>query len=480
MSSISSYYSFPTSVDEYVEQALVTERANITTLENKKTDLNSKSSVYTDLSTNLKSLQDIADEFSSTISLNSLVAKSAVSSDESYIKVNASNNAETGSYSIRVNSIARTDIAHSSRFSSDGSELGDHGNQEIKIAAGDGEYVSLKIDIKKSDTNKEVLQKVADAINDADVSISASVIDDTSDTSRLTITSKETGSDNRINIGDEKNNELFAVLGILDSEEGRKEASGTNGGFLIQNSEELNAEFMLNGLEIIRQSNTVDDVIDGVTLSLYSASEDTDREGYISVENDIDEVKEQINSFIETYNKTITYLRDKTSFDTSTNTHSDLYGDTSLSTLRYLLSDIVTGQINSEDGSDLNTLAVIGITIERSGELTISDQDKLDENLEGDLNSVISLFQGKEGVGEKIEGLMKRYTRSGGVISSKKNSISEQVNNLDTRISSYEKILEKREASLKLEYSKLQQMLISLNNQMDMFKNNSFILDTYF
>ncbi len=479
MSSISSYYSFPTSVDEYVEQALVSERANITTLENKKSDLNNKSSVYTDLSTNLKALQDIADEFSSTVSLNALLTKSAVSSDEAKYKVQASNSAVTGSYSIRVNSIARVDIAHSSRFSSDGTELGDLGKQEIRIADGNGEYADLKIDISKDDSNKEVMQKIAEAINESDLSLSASVIYDTAGTSRLTLTSKETGYDNRINLNDEKNNELLTVLGILDENGERQEASGTDGGFLVRDPDELNAVFMINGLEIIRQSNTIDDVIDGVTIDLYSTFEDSEHDGYISVENDLNEVKDQIDSFIETYNKTVTYLRDKTNIDTSTYEHGELYGDASLTTLRYQLSDIVTGQISTDDDSILNTLADIGITISRSGELSISDQDKLDEQLEGDLAGVIRLFQGDEGVGQRIEDLMKRYTRSGGVISSKKSSISEQVDNLDRRIENYEKILETREAALKLEYSKLQQMLISLNNQMDMFNNNSSILDSY-
>ena len=149
------------------------------------------------------------------------------------------------------------------------------------------------------------------------------------------------------------------------------------------------ASLTVDGLSITRSTNTITDLIEGVTLELKVTSTDAVT---LTVSQDIDVRKEAIEDFVGSYNDLMSYIREQFSYDPETDTEAKpLIGD---STLRYV-EEMIRGTIISQVSglsSSLNALARIGITTNyNTGELEIDDSI-LDEYLANNPQDIINLF----------------------------------------------------------------------------------------
>lgn len=134
---------------------------------------------------------------------------------------------------------------------------------------------------------------------------------------------------------------------------------------------------MNNDLVIQRNSNTVNDVIPGVTLTLFQAEEGTK----INLEIDQDQtaVKTAVQSFVTAYNDLRTFINQNSLTDATTGQKSSsagvLFGSTTLSTIKQQLGQIVGSGVAGAS-QDFSVLAQIGITFVDNN--TVSDPTKND------------------------------------------------------------------------------------------------------
>jgi flagellar hook-associated protein 2 len=77
------------------------------------------------------------------------------------------------------------------------------------------------------------------------------------------------------------------------------------------------ASFSINGLSVSSSSNTVTDVIDGVTLNLLST---TSSAITIDVKTDTDAVVADVQAFVDKYNAYASLFKDLTKYDATTGT----------------------------------------------------------------------------------------------------------------------------------------------------------------
>ena len=114
-------------------------------------------------------------------------------SDDTYLTVDASGKAGTGSYDIRVLSVARNHQMASQGFTDE--SMAALGTGSITIQVGDGSAHTIDID-----ANNNSLVGVRKAINDADIGVTATIINDGSPNNpyRLVLSSEKTGVANRI------------------------------------------------------------------------------------------------------------------------------------------------------------------------------------------------------------------------------------------------------------------------------------------
>jgi len=476
MASISSISTQLPAVEQLVSQSLAQERKPIDELENSKSNLNKKINIYSDLKAKLKTLRDRVKEFTEVGGKLWGGAKNASSSNEKVFTAEASSDASIGINTIFVSRLASRDIAISKQFENlSGTSLASdlYGTvQKFDITVGSNDAVRITLEFNdENETNESILKRIVAAVNNSEADASANYIKDTPDTARITIISNNTGSTNEIILQEVDGSNILRKLGVITAKDSRPQAEGKSGGFLQSDPDNLNANFTMNGISIIKDSNTVSDVLQGVTINLLSVQAEGENPETLSIAYDGETIREEIESFIKDYNDVIKYLNDKTSVDPSTFTRGALVGEFTYSNLRLNLRSIVSGQVSSVESGAPFLLSQIGIGIERNGTIKISDNDKFQEYIDkGDL-AISGLFNSENGIAVRFDTLLKNYVQTGGIVDDDKNLLTRRIKNIDKRIADFEGRLKIREAALRRQYADLQQMLSTLNSQQAIMQN---------
>jgi flagellar hook-associated protein 2 len=150
-----------------------------------------------------------------------------------------------------------------------------------------------------------------------------------------------------------------------------------------------NANISVDGVPVTPSSNTVTDVITGVTLNLKGAAFDTTLT--VNVGRDYDKIKEQITEFVTAYNELMDMINAQLTYDTTTQKPGGpLFGD---ATLRSLKSGLTRTIVNRVPGLEENfsTLGLVGISLGKDGKLT-TDSSTLQDYLETNFEDVKNLF----------------------------------------------------------------------------------------
>ncbi|MBD3233581.1 MAG: flagellar filament capping protein FliD [candidate division Zixibacteria bacterium] len=136
-------------------------------------------------------------------------------------------------------------------------------------------------------------------------------------------------------------------------------------------------------------TNTITDVIEGVTLNLLKVSDSG--ANTLKVEIDKESIKNNIQGLIDTYNQLTDYIDELMDYNPETEEAGILIGDMSLINLQNHVRGLATNPISGLD-SDLNELIDIGITVGTDGHLKL-DSSTLYEKLDDDLQGVVDLFR---------------------------------------------------------------------------------------
>jgi flagellar hook-associated protein 2 len=305
--------------------------------------------------------------------LNAFDEKTIVTSDESAVEASVSSNAATGLYSFRVNQLAKNHQVATQGFSDRDAVLA-HGT--LSIAVGAGAPIELAID-----ESNDSLDNLARKINTDVSGVTASIVQDASG-SRLLLSSNKTGTDNAVNVsftvdtpGEESFAPTFDLNNPVQAAANAEIQIGSGTGAIVTNS----------------QSNTVDDLFSGVTISLRKA--DPDQELSITVARDTDGTKQAIRDFVDAYNSVVEYTAEQNQLNGDTGEASLLFGNRALLTVRDRLGLTVTSAVPLGTGNPINRLSSIGIRLDASNHLTINSSD-LDAALNGRIgNTTVSESQ---------------------------------------------------------------------------------------
>lgn len=161
------------------------------------------------------------------------------------------------------------------------------------------------------------------------------------------------------------------------------------------------ASIVVDGVTVTDSSNTITDVIPGVTLNLVGedgASEDTTIT--VKVERNLDSVKSKITSMKDAFNKIMDYINTQFTYDDENEKVGGiLFGDGTLSSVKSELVNTVTRQITGLP-SGYDYLSLIGITLDLTDAVEgkydnmnmVIDDDELTDALETNFNEVRNLF----------------------------------------------------------------------------------------
>lgn len=307
----------------------------LTTNSTMQTDL----SKITSLTSTLKSsVSSLADE------TNYLQRSTSVSNTDVSVTADAGTNLQD--FTLHVDTLAKQDIYQSTGFVSQTSTFTTN-SDTLKINIGGKDY---EFSVSASTT----LTDLKDMINDKlDGKVTASILN-TGGTNpyRLILKSDDTGADNAMTITSGTASTLTS-LG-LDSTDNHLQTA-------------TDASFTYNGISVTRSSNTIDDLQNGVTITLNQAQE-AGTNTTVSITQDWTDVKDQLTSLVSSYNDLMTNLTSATKYDSATSTSGVFQG---VSQLNQLSTDI-RKQILSVD-SQGRSLVDFGISLNDSGTLEFDE-----------------------------------------------------------------------------------------------------------
>lgn len=220
--------------------------------------------------------------------------KAAYSSNESLITAEYIGDMaledEDSTLEIQVNSLASPQVNMGNFLPSDELAALDAATYSFDLNINDLNY-EFQFGINETDTNRDIQERLGRLINNAEIGITAEVIEDEDGNSSLKLSSNKTGLP-------ESREFLFHISGEHASmASGAVEYLGI--GEITRNAS--NAEFTINGVTHTTYSNhfTIEKMYE---ISLTGLSESKDNIAVIGIKNDIESLKENIHTLIGGYN----------------------------------------------------------------------------------------------------------------------------------------------------------------------------------
>ncbi|MDB5754573.1 MAG: flagellar hook protein 2 [Massilia sp.] len=228
------------------------------------------------------------------------------------------------------------------------------------------------------DGSNNSMQGIRDAINKANLGVTASIVSDGSASPyHLVLTSNKTGATSSMKLTVDGDSALQGLLSYDPANDAGQKMS--------QSKAAQDASLSLNGIPVTSTTNTVSEAIQGVTLNLSTVGTTT-----INVAQNTSSITSGVNAFVKAFNDVNTTLKSLTAYDPTTKVAGLLLGDSSVrqieSSLRQMLATPLTGA-----GGSLTNLQQIGITLQADGSMAL-DPTKLQAAMTSNFNDIAGLF----------------------------------------------------------------------------------------
>lgn len=467
-------------VEGLVTKLMDAERTPITQLDSKTTDINAKISAYGSLKSALATFQTKAKALSLPTKFN---AFSSTSSNPDSLKVSAFSTASAGQHSIVIKQLAAAQSLASSGVAAVDSVVGSgkvtiqFGSVSGGVFTADSDRGAQSIDIS-SDQN--TLSGIRDAIQAANIGVNASVVNDGSTNGwRLALSSTQMGESSVMKItvsGDSDGNDTNSSG--LSSLVYDPATAGTKN--MTQTVAASNALLKVDGLDnISKKSNTVTDVIKGVTLNLQK--EDPAATITVQVDRDAATVSKAVQEFVDSYNALQKAITDATAYDFVNRKASVLTGDSAARNIQSQVRSILTSTIAATPNGFTN-LSQVGITFNSDATLSF-DSAKFTKVLNSYPDDISALFAGNgdiDGYGAKIDTLVGSLTADSGTIGNRVNGLNASIAliakrkaSLNDRMVSIESRYRKQFTALDVLISNMRQTSNFLTQQLSALSSNS-------
>jgi flagellar hook-associated protein 2 len=418
-----------------IDQLMAVERLPINRLEADKTWMNNRLKAFTDFDSKLKAFQSNIETLGNR---EGYYKKEATTNSGDYLLAKATNDAVPNtSYSVEVVDLAKVEKSYTvGGFSSQTDNFFGTGNLVINVGGTDKNVAITALD--------NDLKGIAEAINEADIGVSAAVINDGDPTNpyRLTLTGNDVGTSFSIDIS-----------GIT----GGTESLGS----FAESQPASQAHIRVDGIDIYSDSNSIEAAVPGVTLDLLKA--EVGETTQISVTENTSSITENINSFIKGYNEVVSFVTGQSAFGETES--GILSGDSGLNSIKRRLQNMLTDF--ADTNSSLKALSQLGLETQKDGTISL-DSETLNQAIESDLDGVVNLLAGEEdgdgGIAKIFEDYLSGLTNStDGVLAGRRSSITTNVSRIDSRIEQMEARLEQREKLLNKQFLAMEQLVSSFN-----------------
>lgn len=372
--------------------------------------------------------------------------------------ITAENGVEPQSFTVDVTTLAKKDIQQSSTFTT--------ASDNIATSSG---TVTISIDGQDFDidvTATTTLQDFKDSINTiAGDKVTASILNVADGDFRLVVSSDETGSNQNISFSSTDD----TILG-----DGSLTASSFFAEIEVQNAGD--ASFKYNGINFTRSSNTISDIIVGVSITLQTEGESSTA----TVSQDTDEISSELSAFTTAYNSLFTQLTNTTTSDLEAGTIGIFNGENTIKTLSREINKLLF-QTDSSGNSIVNS----GFSLSEDGTLKF-DESVFKSEFAKDPDAIEKLFKYKtdsngdvtDGIFKKLDDFLDNQTSSNGLLSTFGAGLTNQTTSLQKEQLRAQTLLDARYDTMFVRFAAydriiggLEQQFTSLQQQIQMAIN---------
>lgn len=437
-------------LEELLSDLRRSENYALSAIQSRQIQAENRLSAYGTLKNSIEALQTAAKALTNDDTYGAL--KTSVSGDA--FTASASAKAIPGEYNVRVERLATAQTLVMKGVADANEAIGSGG--VITITLNDADNTQKTIDLSELGTSLNEIVKTINA--DKDLGFNATLIndgsvgegDDAAKPYRLLLTATETGSQaGAASIVVEGNPDLQQLLGFTADD---------SSNVTIQDARD--ARININGIDITSPSNTIEGVIEGVTLTLNSAMSDGDTHKLSITTND-SVTSNAIKKFVSTYNDLQNTIKSLTSFDIENQRSSALTGD---SLARRLQSDVRNALSVVAAGSDIHSLSQLGITTNvTTGHLEIDDT-KLTEALKNNMVDVQNLLTGTDGLGQRMIAVSERFNKSDGLIGNTTEGINRSIADLQRQYDVTSDRIDAKMETYRKQFTALDSLVAQMNS----------------
>jgi len=359
--------------------------------------------------------------------------------------------AQPGSYNLKVNSLAKAEMRQSVEFTSKTDDLnsGADFSFTVQVGTGTAQTVSLA-------AGAVSLDNAAAAINNLGIGVSAWVVQTTAGKYKL-LTQGPTGVANSVTVTD--NNDMF----------GLNQASAK-----VQDA--ADADVDINGVNVVRSSNNLTDLIPGVSLDLKSTSTQAFN---LTVGRDITKAQAAITALVSAVNDFEKIMKDVTAVKAADGEPGPLKSDAGIKAIRDKVRSFLTND-SSTPGTEITSMSTLGVSLQRNGTFKV-DSVKLSSALKTNFDDITKLFSAntnnQTSYGTAARGLagdmvnqIGDYLSSTGIIKTRETTYTK----LQSTLATEQKALDTKMAGVEERYTKqfttMNKILDEMNSMQDYLK----------
>ena len=449
-------------VNSIVTSLVAIERQPITQLQTKATAIQTQLSSFGLLQSYTSNVRDIADKLSQASFWS---GTAATTTDGGSVGVTSSTTATPGSYLVNVTQLAGAQNLASKAYTDSTTSVGT-GKLHIELGVWDTGLTTFTPDATKTAIDVNVLagasslDAIKTSINAANAGVTASVLTDATG-SRLVLTSTATGAKSAVRIT------------ATDDDGVNTDATGLSAlafnppvavGQMSQTQAAQNATATINGLAVSSATNSLSNVISGVTLNL---NKQTTSAVTVNVALDTSSIKQAVTSFAKAYSDMNGYITSQTKYDATTKKAATLQGDRPTLTLQSNLRTLFTD--SSSASLVYSRLSDVGLEIQTDGSLKVNDT-KLSAALAANPMEVAKLFSGttnadpnEQGFAVRAKSLASQLVASNGAITTRTQSLRDSITRNQTQQDKLEQRVALIQARLTKQYSALDTAMSQIN-----------------
>ena len=410
-------------VSGIIDGLMAVERRPLQIIEGKQQLYTTKISAYGELISAVSSFQASMENLNDLTALDKFKTSST---NSELIDITSTDNPDLGSFNVEVTRLADFHKMSSSEILSTDT-FGGAASDSLSIQAGSDIADTITVDLSTAQT----LAEIRDAINadENNPGVRAALVNGDNGLQKLVLNADDIGSANALTLtyGGKIKSKTFDLQTVNNI--------GGDTGL-------LDAEFIVDGFTITRPSNTVSDVVTGITFELNGA--ETGTTTTLSISRDTGATEAQVKSFASAYNTLISSVKSQRSGALGT--------DNLLLSIERQVKNILNSSATS---GTLSTLSEVGLSIDKDGVMSL-DSDRLTTALDTGYATVAQLFSAEgDGFANRLATLADNWVGSNGFISARTDGLSQRVDDLSDRKISIERNLTLIEARYRAQFSAL-------------------------